>query len=83
MRLLQDSTTSHISSSLLTNGHCKTVSHSKFLVNKHSFQDRLNLLMATFKAKNMDEKRASGISPELQEIDTLLEELCEKEEAKK
>ena len=59
------------------------LSHPKFLVNKRSLRDRLNLLMAKFKAKNREEERASGISPELQEIDTLLEELCEKaEEAK-
>lgn len=38
--------------------------------------------MAKFKAKNREEERASGISPELQETDTLLEELSEKEEAK-
>ena len=36
--------------------------------------------MAKFKAKNREEARASGISPELQEIDTLLEELCGKAE---
>jgi len=34
--------------------------------------------MAKFKAKNREEERVSGISPELQETDTLLEELCEK-----
>jgi len=38
--------------------------------------------MAKFKARNREEERASSISPKLQEIDTLLEELCEKEEAK-
>ena len=45
--------------------------------------ERLNLLMSKFKAKNREEERASGISPEIQEIDTLLEELCEKEEEAK
>ena len=40
--------------------------------------ERLNLLMSKFKAKTSEEERASGISPEIQEIDTLLEELCEK-----
>ena len=34
--------------------------------------------MSKFKAKTSEEERASGISPEIQEIDTLLEELCEK-----
>ena len=59
-----------------------SLSHPKFIVNKRSLRDRLNLLMAKFKAKNREEERASGISPELQEADTLLEELTEKEEAK-
>ena len=39
--------------------------------------------MAKFKAKNREEERASGISPELQEADTLLEELSEKKEEAK
>ena len=39
--------------------------------------------MSKFKAKNREEERASGISPEIQEIDTLLEEMCEKEEEAK
>ena len=39
--------------------------------------------MSKFKAKNREEERASCISPEIQEIDTLLEELCEKEEEAK
>ena len=39
--------------------------------------------MSKFKAKNREEERASGISPEMQEIDTLLEELCDKEEEAK
>ena len=41
----------------------------KFNVNKRSLRDRLNLLMSKFKAKNREEERASGISPEIQEID--------------
>ena len=60
-----------------------SLSNPKFIVNKRSLRDRLNLLMAKFKAKNREEERASGISPEVQEIDTLLEELCEKEEETK
>jgi len=39
--------------------------------------------MSKFKAKNREEERASGISPEAQEIDALLEKLCEKEEEAK
>ena len=34
-------------------------------VNKRSLRERLNLLMSKFKAKNKEEKRASGISPEI------------------
>ena len=51
-----------------------------FHVNKRSLRDRLNLLMTKFKAKTKDEEKASGISPEVREIDVLLEELCEKEQ---
>lgn len=46
------------------------------LLTSGSLRDRLNLLVA----KIREEERASGISPELQEIDTLLEELCGKAE---
>ena len=53
-----------------------------FTVNKRSLRDRLNLLQTKFKAKTREEERASGISPEQSEIDTLLEELCGKEEAR-
>ena len=55
----------------------------KFNVNKRSLRDRLNLLMSKFKAKNREEEKESGISPVIQEIDALLEELCEKEEEAK
>ena len=61
----------------------KSLTDPKFYVNKRSLRDRFNLLMSKFKAKNREEERASGISPEVQEIDTLLEELCEKEEEAK
>jgi len=57
---------------------CKTEQHPKFIVSTRSLRDSLNILMAKFKAKNREEERVSGISPELQETDTLLEELCEK-----
>ena len=60
-----------------------SLSHPKFVVNKRSLRDRLNLLIAKFKAKNREEERASGVSPELRETDTLLEELSEKEEEAK
>ncbi|CAB3992425.1 Hypothetical predicted protein [Paramuricea clavata] len=38
-------------------------------------------LIKQFRKKENDERRASGISPELTELDTLLEEISEKEEA--
>ena len=57
-----------------------SLTQCKFNVNKRSLRDRLNLLMSKFKAKNREEERVSGISPEIQEIDTLLEE--KEEEAK-
>ena len=55
----------------------------KFCVNKRSLRDRFNLPVSKCKAKNREEERASDISPEVQETDTLLEELCEKEEEAK
>ena len=49
-----------------------TTSHTpSSLLTSGSSRDRLNLLAA----KIREEERTSGISPELQEIDTLLEEL--------
>ena len=60
-----------------------SLSHPKFIVNKRSLRGRLNLPMAKFKAKKREEERASGIDPEVKEIDTLLEELCGKEEEAK
>ena len=57
--------------------------HLKFNVIKRSLRDRFNLLMSKFKAKKKEEGRATGISAEMQEVDIVLEELCEKEEASK
>ena len=37
--------------------------------------------MKQFRKKESDERRARGISPEVTELDTLLEDICEKEEA--
>ena len=39
--------------------------------------------MSKFKAKNREEEKEGSISPEVQEMDTPLEELCEKEEEAK
>lgn len=60
-----------------------SLSHLKFNVIKRSLRDRFNLLMSKFKAKKKEEESATGISPEMQEVDIVLEELCEKEEASK
>jgi vacuolar-type H+-ATPase subunit I/STV1 len=57
------------------------VEYPKFKVEQRSVRDRLNKLIKQFRRKDNDERRASGISPELTELDTLLEEICEKEEA--
>ncbi|CAB4017545.1 Hypothetical predicted protein [Paramuricea clavata] len=50
-------------------------------VEQRSVRDRLKKLIKQFRKKENDERRASGISPELTELDTLLEEISEKEEA--
>ena len=53
----------------------------KFKVEQRSVRDRFKRLIKQFRKKENDERRASGISPELTELDTLLEEISEKEEA--
>ena len=55
--------------------------YPKFKVEQRSVRDRLKKLIKQFRKKENDERRASGISPELTELDTLLEEISEKEEA--
>jgi vacuolar-type H+-ATPase subunit I/STV1 len=57
------------------------IEYPKFKVEQRSVRDRLNKLIKQFRRKDDDGRRASGISPELTELDTLLEEICEKEEA--
>jgi hypothetical protein len=57
------------------------IEYPKFKVEQRSVKDRLNKLIKQFRRKDDDGRRASGISPELTELDTLLEEICEKEEA--
>lgn len=52
----------------------------KFHVSKRSLRDRLNLLINRYKAKIREENLASGISPDDDEISTLLEEICDKDE---
>ena len=50
-----------------------------FSVSKRSLRDRLSLLIKKYKAKVREEDQASGISPDEEEIDSLLEEICDKE----
>ncbi|CAH3167816.1 unnamed protein product [Porites lobata] len=52
----------------------------KFIVTQKSLRDRLKLLTQKHKQKMRSEERASGIDPEMTEIDVMLEEICEKEE---
>ena len=55
--------------------------YPKFKVEQRSVRDRLKKLIKQFRKRENNERRASGISPELTELDTLLEEINEKEEA--
>lgn len=52
-----------------------------FRVNQKSVRDHYNKLVVGYKRKMRDELNASGISPEQNEIDKLLEEIVEKEVA--
>ena len=56
------------------------VSSCKFIVTQKSLIDRLKLLTQKHKQKMRSEERASGIDPEITEINIMLEEVCEKEE---
>ena len=56
------------------------VSSCKFIVRQKSLRDRLKLLTQKHKQKMRSEERASGIDPEITEINIMLEEVCEKEE---
>ena len=49
------------------------------LENPKCIKDRLTLLIKRYKAKVREEDRASGISPEDDEIDSLLEKISDKE----
>ena len=53
----------------------------KFKVEHRFVRDNLKKLIKQFRRKENDERRASGISPELTELDTLLEKISEKEKA--
>ena len=49
----------------------------RFEVNHRSTRDRFQFLFEKRKAKNREEERASGISPDMDDIDKLLDELIE------
>ncbi|CAH3156360.1 unnamed protein product [Porites lobata] len=54
----------------------------KFMIKeKRGVRDRWNLLQAKFKRTQREELQASGIDCELSEKDTLIEELCEREDS--
>jgi hypothetical protein len=53
---------------------------SKFHVSKRSLRYRLNLLINRYKAEVREENLASDISPDDNEINSMLEEVCDKEE---
>ena len=57
------------------------VSSCKFIVTQKSLRDRLKLLTQKHKQKMRSEKRASGIDPEMTDIDITLEDISEKEVA--
>lgn len=51
----------------------------RFKVNKRSVRERYNLLIEKFKKKMKEEEKASGITPEMTEVERALEEILEKE----
>ena len=53
----------------------------KFKVDQRAVRDHYKKLLTRFKRKQREEEVASGISPEDNELDFLLEEILEKEEA--
>ena len=57
------------------------IRHPTFRVDQRSVRDHYNKLLSRFKRKMREEIGASGISPEKNEIDVLLEEIVERDEA--
>ena len=55
--------------------------HLYFRVDQRSVIDRLRKLIANYRVKEREERAASGISPEHDELDDLLEEINAREEA--
>ncbi|XP_048577006.1 uncharacterized protein LOC5507322 [Nematostella vectensis] len=59
-----------------------SIENQKFLLkDKRAVRDRWTLLQTKFKKRIRAEEMASGINCELSEKDSLIEELCEKEES--
>ena len=53
----------------------------KFVVVQRSVHDRFKLLREKFKKRMTAEKRAKGISPEMSELDAIMEEIIELEDS--
>ena len=49
-----------------------------FKVSQRSVRDRYNLLASNYTKRQRDEERASGISPEVTEVDICLEDIIER-----
>ena len=54
-----------------------TIDSPKFGTNQRSVRERFQWLYDRRKSKNREEERASGISPELTEVDKILDELID------
>ena len=53
------------------------IENPKFRTNSRAVRERFQVLFDKRKAKNREEERASGISPEVTEIDRMLDDLIE------
>lgn len=60
--------------------HLEECDEPKFKVNVRSVRDRYSLLAKKYRKQMQNEKKASGIVPEVSELDVLLEELIELED---
>ena len=55
--------------------HLEQIEEPSFKVSVRSIRDRYTLLAKTFRKRITSEQKASGISPEMSELDVLMEEL--------
>lgn len=60
--------------------HLENIESPTFKVTVRSVRDRYSLISRKYRKRMQDEKKASGIVPELSELDKLLEELIELED---